>query len=472
MYCLVIASESDRLAATPWKGMVELRLDLFKPRMEEFEPKRCLITLRSNAHGGEGVGSQSQRMEQLFPYLETGVAWVDLECPQDQALNQKISKEFPHIKRLVSYHNWHKTPKNLDEILEEMQVFQGHAYKIACHCTSSVDALRLWTFSQQNNAAQAALITIGLGPLGLMTRLAAPLAHCPWTYVSPQKGQETPPSWEAFKGIPTLSKGAQLLGLLGDPVTYSVSHLSHNAYMAAQGIDGLYLKLQTKTRELEDILKFLRQEPWRGCSVTMPLKEAIIPHMDTLDPLAAAIGAVNTVCVKKGRLKGFNTDAVAAVEALSSRGPLKGCTLCLVGAGGAAKAVAHALARAGAQITIYNRDVSKAENLARAVGGQAFPLAALPEAHVDIIVQATPLGMSPNSDENPIPVTILKEGQRVLELIAHPRKTRLLDEAERRGCVCIDGREFFARQAAEQFALWYGESYGNWKKMEELCSTV
>lgn len=482
MRLLVISQIQQWKKAQTLNVPLELRLDLYTPPKEPSKIfKRCLLTLRSKEQGGEFSGSQEERYTLLEGYLEQGAHAVDIEYPQDIQLNQWIQKKYPYVHRLISYHNWEKTPPDLNALLCAMQGMEGHSYKVACRCQTSTDALRLWQWARLINSTKkdSLLTTLGIGDFGAITRFAAPLAACPWTYAVPDDSPgkiSGVPEYSAFDRMrpwEQLSTHTQLLGLIGQPVTHSISHLTHNAYLREQEIDALYLKIPINTCELPQFFKELRRGGWRGLSVTMPLKEAVIPYLDSLDPLAARIGAVNTIIVKEdGSLHGANTDAIAALELLKESRPLSACRVCLVGAGGAAKAIAHALSMEGAQLTVFNRTFARAEALAQEVQGEAFPLEDLKRGgEWDILIQASSMGMAPRIDENPVPPAILHPKLLVMDIVGKPRRTRLIQEADRAGCPSIDGRAFFARQAAAQFALWYTEQV-NRQTMSVLCQTV
>jgi shikimate dehydrogenase len=186
--------------------------------------------------------------------------------------------------------------------------------------------------------------------------------------------------------------------------------------------------------------------------------------MHDVDELAAAIGAVNTVSIRGGRRSGFNTDveaAVAAVEEAAGRAglaPLAQRSVLLVGAGGAARAIAYGLRRKVGRLTIANRTVARAEKLAAELGAAFCGLDQMQACAPDVVVNATSVGMWPRVDDTPVPAAMLHEGMAVFDSVYNPIRTRLLREAEEAGAVTASGLEWFVNQAAAQFELWTGRN--------------
>ena len=209
-------------------------------------------------------------------------------------------------------------------------------------------------------------------------------------------------------------------------------------------------------RDVRDFLDALAPLGIAGFSVTLPHKQAILRHLDDCDPLAARIGAVNTVVVRgAGKLYGYNTDYVGVLRALERRVRLRGSRVLLYGAGGAACAVAFALAQGGAVVCVCARRRRQARALARAVGGEAVERARLRREFFDAIVNATPVGMHPRAGQSPLRAAELN-ARLVMDLIYRPRKTRLLELAERRGIETLSGVEMFVAQGTAQWEIWTG----------------
>jgi len=244
----------------------------------------------------------------------------------------------------------------------------------------------------------------------------------------------------------------ELYGIIGYPVRHSLSPLMHNTAFEAVGINAVYLAFET--RDLKAVTEGMKALPIKGMSVTTPHKIRIIDHLDDLHALASQIGSVNTVVNHDGRLIGFNTDASGALRALEGKVRLEDTHSLIVGAGGAARSIAFALKEMGAIVTITNRTASKGKALTKALGCGFVPWEKMDHIEAELIVQTTPLGMAPDINACPIPVSILKPGITVMDIIYNPRCTRLLRLAESRGCQVIDGVSMFVHQGAEQFRIW------------------
>ncbi|MGK4006714.1 shikimate dehydrogenase [Sorangium sp. So ce1036] len=229
----------------------------------------------------------------------------------------------------------------------------------------------------------------------------------------------------------------------------------HLAGYRALGIEFTYIPFAVT--DVEGATRGMRALGIRGLGVSMPYKQAVIPLLDELDPVAARIGAVNTIVNDDGCLKGHNTDWIGAVRALEEVRPLAGARALLLGAGGAARAVAFGLAERGASVTVANRDLEKARALAAAIGGTAVALGpeALSPDH-DVLVNATSRGMAEVDPRSPIPEEALREDLLVMDIVYKPMRTELVEAARRRGATAVHGGRMLLHQAAEQFRLYTG----------------
>lgn len=236
----------------------------------------------------------------------------------------------------------------------------------------------------------------------------------------------------------------------------------HNAAYDALGLPFAYVPFAMTPERLPDALVCMRALGIRGFGISMPFKVQILPLLDELDPTAARIGAVNTVVNEQGRLIGHNCDWIGAVRALEEvlgTGGIRGRKVVLVGAGGAARAVAFGLVQSGAELTIVNRTESKARKLAQDTGAHAFgDLAAIDEVRqADVLVQATPVGMKAHAAETIVPKHLLREGLCVMDIVYDPPDTPLLQVAREQGARTINGLRMLLHQAARQFELYTGK---------------
>jgi shikimate dehydrogenase len=247
----------------------------------------------------------------------------------------------------------------------------------------------------------------------------------------------------------------KIFGILGRPVTHSLSPVMHNAAFRHLGINAVYVAFPVT--DLFQAVAGLRGLSIGGVSVTIPFKEEIIPLIDDLDPRAAKIGAVNTVVHRDGRLLGYNTDWLGAVTALTAKVSLKGRHVLILGAGGASRAIAFGIVHKGGKVTLTDIEPTRAAALARDLGAEVMPLDALHRCDATILVNATPVGMTPEVDGIPLNPELLGRFETVMDIVYQPLQTRLLREAAARGCATIDGLQMLIHQATAQFELWTGQ---------------
>lgn len=197
---------------------------------------------------------------------------------------------------------------------------------------------------------------------------------------------------------------------------------------------------------------------FEGLSVTMPFKEDIMALMDQIEETAKRIGAVNTVVRDETGWKGYNTDCMGALKALEKHVDLKGKNVLIVGAGGTAKAIGYGVQEKGAKITVtYNRNKEKGLQLAKELAAKVVNIQDAGEEEIDVLINCSPVGMSPNQGETPISSRYLRKGMVVFDSVYNPLETRLIREAKVAGCVTISGLELFVNQAVGQFELWTGQ---------------
>jgi shikimate dehydrogenase len=258
-----------------------------------------------------------------------------------------------------------------------------------------------------------------------------------------------------------------LLAVLGHPVGHSLSPAIHNAALRAQGVDAVYLAFDVELNLLPAAVEGLRAVRFWGANITVPHKEAAVSLVNVVDPVAARIGAINTIVNDGGCLCGYNTDIAgftASLELVRPSGARNARAL-VAGAGGAARAVVASLCAGGAAtIWIYNRTPQRARELcalARAWGAPSCevvdePLLRSVGRDADVIVNATSVGLGSVVKESAVPVDIVDSRHVVVDLVYGPRPTHLVTEAAARGAVAVDGREMLVRQAASSYRLWTG----------------
>lgn len=259
-------------------------------------------------------------------------------------------------------------------------------------------------------------------------------------------------------------------GIIGNPVEHSLSPAIHNAAFRRLGLNYVYLAWRVES--IGDAIRGLRAlGNFRGASVTIPHKVSAVPFLDEIEPTARQIGAINTIVLEQGRLKGFNTDATGALRALREGGAtLAGQRIVMMGSGGSARAIAFALAAESKADTLMLLGVDDKERVALARDLRAKTSVTVEEHSLDeralsrivpdaqVLIHCTPVGMSPRPDATCVPAALLHPGLTVMDVVYNPRETKLLKEAKRSGCKTISGIEMFLNQAVAQFELWTNQS--------------
>jgi shikimate dehydrogenase len=266
----------------------------------------------------------------------------------------------------------------------------------------------------------------------------------------------------------TISGKTKICALIGDPVEHTMSPAMHNAAFQKMGLDYLYVPFHVRTEQLPQAVAGLKALNVAGFNVTIPHKVAVIPLLDSLDPLAEKIGAVNTVVNNNGELRGYNTDAEGFLRALLEHGiNPQGKNVVVLGAGGAARAIAYILAGKGARLTILNRqqELDWAENIAQLILDElhrevkVFELGNIADVlpGVNLLVNATSVGMSPADNASPVPAGLLDKVPAVFDIVYNPLKTKLLKQAAAVGAKTISGIDMLAWQGALAFEKWTGQ---------------
>jgi len=410
-----------------------------------------LATCRRRTAGGKYEGSIPTQIAHLERAIEAGCNWYDLEVESSSVCRPELLHILRRGRRLASAHFFDKLPGNLKAVASALDRNRPAAIKIAAQCDSLAEARRLSSFAQARND----LIAIPMGEIAAPARILALRERHGFAYAPAEAatapGQTSLDEMQSVYRAEKLNRSTLVYGVIGDPISHSLSPRMHNAAFASGRIDAVYLPFLV--RDLKDFVGSIKPLRIAGFSVTIPHKERILKYLDVCDPLAEAIGAVNTVVVRRGKLHGYNTDYVGILRSLERRIRLRGSRVLILGAGGVARAVAFALAEAGAAVCICARRPVKANELARVTRGTAMPRSALCKEFFDAIVNATPVGMHPNSDESPLDGPELN-CRLVFDTIYRPRITRLLQLATRRGIETVPGVEMFISQGAAQWEMW------------------
>jgi 3-dehydroquinate dehydratase / shikimate dehydrogenase len=435
----------------------EDELDRFLVRLAKKRPRATLIaTCRRRVAGGKFRGTIAQQLVHLASALRSGCGWYDLEIESSSRCPPELLDVLlGDGRRIASAHFFRRSPKNLRRVIAELGRGKPDAIKIAAQCDSlarSVEVLRL-------ARGRKDLIAVPMGDVAqparaLALREGSALAYAPVENAT-APGQVTLHEMKDLYRADKLLRKTRVYGVIGSPIGHSLSPVLQNAGFQARKIDAVFLPFLV--RDLRDFLRSVEPLGIAGFSITLPHKQAILRHLDDCDPMAAAIGAVNTVVVRgDGKLYGYNTDYVGVLRALERRIPLRGSRALIFGAGGAARAVAFALAESGASVCVCARRAQAAKALARAVGGEGVGRPRLRREFFDAIVNATPVGMHPAAARSPLGAHELN-CRLVFDLIYRPRVTKLMQLAALRGIETVSGVEMFVAQGTAQWEIWTGE---------------
>ena len=266
---------------------------------------------------------------------------------------------------------------------------------------------------------------------------------------------------------PAINARTRLCAVIGNPVTHSLSPAIHNAAFAACGLDWIYTAFTV--RDLPHAIAGVRALGIAGLSITIPHKVAATALVDRIDDTAQMIGSINTVVNRDGILWGYNTDGSGALQALTDAGQTpRARTVLMIGSGGAARAVACTICREAppAALVLACADQTEGRQLAADIERQTSVVAEVTDTdaarmaacmyNADIIINASPVGMTPASDACPVPVEALSSRHTVFDIVYTPLKTNLLRHARTAGATTIYGTEMFLNQALQQFTLWTG----------------
>jgi 3-dehydroquinate dehydratase/shikimate dehydrogenase len=457
-------------AAARGADMAECRLDHLREIPDEAAlrqlltdpPLELIVTNRPVRQGGDFVGSEEKRLEVLRLAGKFAPAFIDIE-------DDVPPQSWPAGKRILSHHNFSTVPPDLDLIAATLDDSRADVVKVAFAACGAEDAFRAFDVLR---ACRKPTIALAMGEAAVCSRILARKFGAMGTFAAIKHGEESAPGQptvDEFKSLyrwDFISPATEVFGVIGCPVGHSMSPAIHNAAFSAAGIDAVYVPVRIEPGR-DNFFRFmdaLLERPWmdwRGLSVTIPHKENALAYAgaDNCDDLARKIGAVNTLTISPGgKLRGDNTDYSAALDALClgagiDRQALAGKTVAVLGAGGAARAIIAALRHYGASVTIFNRSVNRAKALAEEFSCLAGSIDAAARLEAEIVINCTPLGMSPRFGESPLEA-IPPGVKAVFDTIYNPVQTRLLRLAAAAGCKTVTGLEMFINQAVAQFETW------------------
>jgi 3-dehydroquinate dehydratase / shikimate dehydrogenase len=482
--CAETADEMFRrvAAAGEYADIIEIRFDSLKPGdldivlskvLNEPPEKPVLFTLRPADQGGMRDVRVAERLkfwERVLAKPPVG-SIIDIEAEPAMAMAVRTND----VGRIVSWHDFKGVPADLNASFDVLATaLEADIVKIAVTAAEITDTIGVWKLIDRARETGKKVIPIAMGEAGKWTRVLG-LAHGAYlTYASLDIGGETAPGQVTAEQLAKLYRvrdldlDTKVFGILGDPVSQSLSTFMHNPAFVSEGVNGVFIPFL-----IHDIDAFMRRMVrastreidlnFGGFSVTMPHKQSIMKHLDEIDPTAAQIGAVNTVKIRDdGTLIGFNTDAHGFITPLKkSYGDLVGARAAVFGAGGASRACIFALLAEKAEVVLFVRNVSKASLLSEEFGVPVRPidnfLSSKDRQGFDILVDATPIGMSgPTEHQSLFTSEELKGVKFVYDLVTKPYDTPIIREAKAAGIPTLGGLEMLVAQGAKQFKIWTG----------------
>lgn len=458
-------SLEDIAAAEPLADMIELRLDL----MSDFDlgtllsasTKPCIVTNRTKREGGQFSGSEEERIGLLKQAVAAGADYVDIETSTPKELLKPFLESDHQSKVILSYHNFTDTPEEIGHLYDLMCAMPADILKIVTYARDITDNLALFELLHRSKKDDKKLIALCMGEKGEASRILSPLLGGFLTFGSLETGKETAPGQITGATLKNIYRvcdkrnSFKIFGVIGNPVYKSMGYLIHNRAFKETGSTDIYVPFL-----VDNVEKFFKgfSPYFEGLSVTMPFKEGIMAEMDEIEETAKKIGAVNTVVRDGKSWKGYNTDCMGALQALEKHVDLKNKNVLIVGAGGTAKAIGYGVYEKGAKITVtYNRDKEKGIRLGSELKAKVVSIQDVDKEEIDVLINCSPVGMSPNLEETPVPSRCLRKGMIVFDSVYNPIETRLIREARVSGCVTISGVELFVNQAVGQFELWTGQ---------------
>lgn len=449
--------------------LAEVRIDYLAKapdfgRLLADKPLPLLATVRRREDKGRFKGTEDERRMLLRQAIVAGFDWVDIE--------EDLIKSIPRYgktKRIVSYHNFDEVPSDLHAIFRRMHEADADVIKIACMPKQIEDVARVLDLVR---FAKKPTIAFCMGDMGVPSRLAQLALGAPFTYgaLNPERlaapGMLTVGQLQNIYGVRRLNKETKIYGVVGDPIGHSLSPIVHNIGLRKLGINALYLPFKVPEGKLANFLASHTPLKIQGLSVTIPHKESAVHQATEMESLVAQTQSANTLVRTASGFKAMNTDRPAILESLTaglptnpdgSPGSLKQKMALVLGAGGVARSVVHALTDAGAIVTVTNRTDEKAHKLAGDMGCRQVDWAMRMSTLCDIVVNCTSCGMYPEVDETPIHASVFKKGMVVMDTIYNPENTLMIKQARGHGATVVTGLDMFIRQAAAQFRAFTGQ---------------
>ena len=464
--------------------IAELRVDCLAP--EEFVSVRrfpglaglpVILTVRRKVDGGFFNRGEAARVLLIAKALafaqddrRQNFAYVDLEEDLDIPSLEEVARAYG-TRIIRSFHNFAGTDIHLKERINALFRIGDEIAKAAVTAQSAGDVLQLVNTAKE--LTEREYIMLAMGHIGQCTRILTAKFGGYLSYVSAPEGDDTPlaapgqidpVTLTGLYRFRSINADTAVYGITGFPLTTTLSPAFHNEVFAREKLNAVYVSFPAEN--IASFMSLADAFDLSGASVTVPHKESVLPYLSAMSEEVRQIGACNTIVRTADGWLGCNTDAPGFSGSLLNALKRKHCKrmkACVIGAGGAARAVVAELSRLGASVLILNRNAVRAKELAAAYRFEGAALEEGVERRVrkfsNIIVQTTSVGMAPDTDKDPIPWYQFSGHEVVIDIIYKPEFTRFLSRARAAGCTAINGFDMLERQAKRQFERFFGREY-------------
>jgi len=455
-----------RAAFESGADLVEVRLDHLKgltpAKVKEVRHAvrgPAIATLRSVGEGGKSKLGKRAREELLLRIAEMGFEYLDLELSRDSSVLEAIQEEDWRPRTIVSKHFMKPVSRSTVQSAFRSAVEAGDIAKVAMTCDNASEAVMLAQIGLGLSKRRKRFAVVGMGAQGQLTRACAHAIGSELVYASHPGKAAAPGQIEVGLQAALLRDSVVLLGLVGHPVSHSVSKPMQEAALARAGLRGVYLPLDFPERTFDrSALKTLQSLGFKGLNVTIPHKWKAYEMSHGRGEYAKATEAVNTLTFRGSVVHGENTDVNGFSRLLDGKITITpGLRTIMVGAGGAARAAAFVLTERGVRLSVLDKEKRRARALAKRYRARAVTWAQLrrERAEFDLVVNCSPVGMK-GMPGNPLKPWLLGPGKNYIDIIFNPPVTEAMKETERKGGKALGGLEMLVQQGAESFRVWTG----------------
>ena len=467
-----------------YTDIAELRVDCLDPderflirRFPEMAGIPVILTVRRSIDGGSYIGGEGSRINILANGLafaeadrRRNFAYVDLEEDLDVPSLEEAARTFG-TRIIRSWHNLEGVDEDLAEKLKSMRRVGDELVKAAVTPNSLSDTIRIFEAARETDGIEK--ILIGMGEYGISTRILSEFLDSRISYTMPSgeddlsmtaRGQLDPKEQAELYRFRDITKKTKIFAVTGFPLKVTGSPRFFNTTFGIEHTDAVYIPLPADSAL--NLIRLAEAIGISGISVTVPYKEEILSYLTYKSNEVISIGACNTIVAGDQGWMGYNTDAAGFSGSLLSFTGLKDLRrkkITIIGAGGAARAVAAEVYRLKGKALILNRTQSRARSLASLYrfswAGLDSQGSNLMERYSDIIIQTSTVGMDPHSNEDPIEFYKFSGKETVIDLIYEPQKTRCLRRAQEAGCRVLNGSDMLHRQARYQYAYFMNKEF-------------